>query len=75
MVAQFDTRSHALAPQRFLTQVKGGGYFSQSEQLLHFGLGGATRVDRLIVRWPDGAEHILEDLPADQVLKITRDGG
>jgi hypothetical protein len=32
----------------------GASYASQSEQILHFGLGASTAVDRLEVRWPNG---------------------
>jgi hypothetical protein len=33
----------------------GGGYASHSDSRLYFGLGDATVVDRLQVRWPDGS--------------------
>jgi hypothetical protein len=36
-------------------EVSGGtGYASQSERRVHFGLGAATRPERLVVRWPSG---------------------
>jgi hypothetical protein len=37
---------------------------------LHFGLGAATKVDKLIVHWPSGGEQILEKLGVDQVLTV-----
>jgi hypothetical protein len=33
-----------------------GGYMSFDAPVAHFGLGETTRVDRIRVRWPDGAE-------------------
>ena len=30
----------------------GGGYISAGDPRVHFGIGDATRVDRLEVRWP-----------------------
>src|SRR5689334_5213214 len=33
----------------------GGSYLSQSDLRLHFGLGTASKVDRIEVRWPSGA--------------------
>ena len=32
----------------------GRGYNSQSDLRVHFGLGAATKVEKLEVRWPDG---------------------
>jgi hypothetical protein len=40
-------------------------------QPLHFGLGEATSVDEVRVRWPSGIVQILRDAPADQVLVIS----
>ena len=47
------------------------GYISSNEPLLHFGLGEATRVDRLTVHWPSGRVQTLRDLPADRLLVVT----
>ena len=38
---------------------------------LHFGLGEATSVDEVRVRWPSGIVQILRDAPADQVLFVS----
>ena len=51
----------------------GGSYLSQSDLRLHFGLGQANRVDRLVIRWPDGQEQILEDLPGDEFLTVSQE--
>ena len=37
----------------------------QSAAELHFGLGDATTIDELSVRWPDGATTIATDLPVN----------
>jgi hypothetical protein len=44
------------------------GYASASAGPLHFGLGPATSVDRVEIRWPSGTLQVLEKVPADQVL-------
>jgi hypothetical protein len=51
------------------------GYQGSDEGLIHFGLGTAQRVDRLVVRWPAGAVQDFEDLDADHEYTITEPGG
>ena len=36
----------------------------------HFGLGELDRVDRIVVRWPDGTEVVYEDLPVNRRILI-----
>lgn len=48
----------------------GGSYLSQHDLRLHFGLGRATRIERLEIRWPDGSTRSLSDVEADQRLTI-----
>jgi hypothetical protein len=47
------------------------GYLSASDDRLHFGLGAATKADRIVVRWPDGTQKELRDVAADQFLEVT----
>jgi hypothetical protein len=57
-------------------EVRGGGsYISQNDLRAHFGLGAATRVDRLWVRWPNGLEEEWRDVAADQVLTLREGSG
>ncbi|MGD0737224.1 MAG: CRTAC1 family protein [Terracidiphilus sp.] len=51
-------------------RVAGSGYLSQDDSRLHFGLGAATTIDKLIVRWPSGREQTLEKLSVDRVLTV-----
>ncbi|MFI5454436.1 MAG: CRTAC1 family protein [Isosphaerales bacterium] len=44
---------------------------SQMPSRVHFGLGDATRIDRLTVRWPSGAVQMIDDLAADRHVVIT----
>ena len=41
----------------------GSSYLGQNDLRVHFGLGEATRVDRLDVRWPDGHVETIRDVP------------
>ena len=51
-------------------RVAGSGYLSQNDGRLHFGLGAATTVDKLIVHWPSGRDQTLEKLGVDKVLTV-----
>lgn len=48
----------------------GGSYLSQSQLEPVFGLGGARRVDRIVVRWPSGAVQTVTDVAVNQRLEI-----
>jgi len=48
------------------------GYNSSVEAPAHFGLGAATRVDSLIITWPDGRSQTFTDLAVDQVLTVRQ---
>jgi hypothetical protein len=49
----------------------GSSYCSQSDQRLHFGLGGEARAREVEVRWPSGTVDRLRDVPADQLLTVA----
>ncbi len=50
----------------------GTGYLSQDDLRQHFGLGTATKVDAVEVRWPDGTTTVRKDVAADGVLEIAK---
>src|SRR6266849_3836828 len=47
----------------------GGGYVSQSDFRLHFGLGRATKADAVEIRWPSGLVQRLENVAGNQNVK------
>ena len=51
-------------------RVAESGYLSQNEAPLHFGLGNATTIDKIVVKWPSGREQTLEKQGVDRVLTI-----
>jgi len=51
-------------------RVASSGYVSQNDGRLHFGLGPATSIDKLIVHWPSGREQTLENLSVDRILTV-----
>jgi hypothetical protein len=48
----------------------GSSYLAQNDLRAHFGLGQATRAERLEIRWPSGIRQVLKDVAADQFLKV-----
>lgn len=48
----------------------GGSFFAANDPRVHFGLGTATKVDRLEVRWPSGRTEQRRDVAADQFLTL-----
>ena len=58
-----------------LTQMRevksGSGYLSQNDLRLHFGLGAATSVDTLTVRWLCGQVQTLQNVETNQILIIS----
>ena len=46
------------------------GYLSQGDARLHFGLGAATKVDSVEIRWPDGKTERMENVPVNRMLKV-----
>jgi len=49
----------------------GSSYLSSEDPRLFFGLGSATKVSTLTVRFPDGKEQRLSDVAADQILSVA----
>ena len=50
----------------------GSSYLSSEDPRVHFGLGEANRVRRLVVRRLDGSVTRLDDVPADRVIVLGR---
>jgi hypothetical protein len=48
----------------------GSGYLCQMEPVAHFGLGAFRHIDRVVVRWPDGAVAAIERPDANQTLRV-----
>jgi hypothetical protein len=57
-------------------EVRGGGsYLSQNDLRLHFGVGSATKIDSVEVRWPTGKSESFKDVAADRIYAITEGQG
>jgi hypothetical protein len=55
--------------------ISGASYASQNDMTLHFGLGAATAVDKLEVRWPDGSVETVNVPGVDRKLIVTEGKG
>lgn len=53
----------------------GGSYISQNDLRVHFGLGKATKVDSIEVRWNSGKVETIKDVPADKFYAILEGDG
>jgi len=53
----------------------GGGYISQSDFRLHFGLGKAAKADAIEIRWPSGVVQRFENVSGNRIVKIRENIG
>jgi hypothetical protein len=53
----------------------GGSYASSSDQRLHFGLGGADKIDHIEIAWPSGAKETLEVPALDKIYTVEEGKG
>ncbi len=61
---------------RLIRTVRAGeGFLSQSSKWLHFGLGNAKSVEKVIVRWPGGAVEEYIGLRANGRYRLQQDSG
>ncbi|MBL0156933.1 MAG: VCBS repeat-containing protein [Bryobacterales bacterium] len=52
--------------------VTSSSYLSQDSRRVHIGLGGATKVDRLEVRWLGGPVETWKDIEANRIWEVTQ---
>jgi hypothetical protein len=53
----------------------GASYLSQNDLRLHFGLGAATKVDLIEIRWPSGKTESIKDVSADKFYAVSQGKG
>jgi len=78
VVARTGTPALSAKPDATLVQIDEvhscNGYYSASDLRTHFGLGEATKVDLVEIRWPSGAVDTLKDLDVNR-LYVIEEGG
>jgi hypothetical protein len=55
--------------------MSGSSYYSQNDFRLHFGLGSATKVDRIDLTWPSGVKETFPNLPANRLIVVQETKG
>jgi len=53
----------------------GEGFLAQSSKWIHFGLGSAAEIDKVVVRWPGGAEETFDGLQVDRHYHVVEHSG
>lgn len=48
------------------------GYMSKSEDIVHFGVGEMSKVEKVVIQWQDGAETVLEGVGVNQVHEVFK---
>jgi hypothetical protein len=63
-------------PHQQIDEVRsGGGYFSQNDLRVHFGIGKAEKVELLEIRWPSGLVETLKEIKPNQVIVVKEGEG
>ena len=62
---------HTGAMTQFDEVRSGGSYLSQNDLRLRFGLGNASKIDLVEVRWPNGKIETFKDVAADKIYTIV----
>jgi hypothetical protein len=63
-------------PHEQIDEVRsGGGYFSQNDLRVHFGIGKSEKVDLLQIYWPSGQVDSIKDIKANQLIYVKEGAG
>lgn len=46
------------------------GYLSSIQTIAHFGLGGITKLDSVVISWPNNKKQVLINVKANQLLSV-----
>lgn len=60
----------------FVDEVRSGSsYDSNSDMRVHFGLGSATKLDSVQIRWPSGLLEKFDNLAVDTIHTLREGSG
>ncbi len=66
---------HAGGVRQTATARAGSSYLSHSDRRVYFGLGNASKIDRVDIRWPSGARDELKHVVIDRIHTVTEGRG
>jgi hypothetical protein len=49
----------------------GNGFASQGSPRIHVGIGTATTIEKVEIRWPSGERQTFENIPANRIMRVT----
>jgi hypothetical protein len=55
--------------------ISGGSFASTSDPRIHFGLGSASKVDKLVIRWPSGLREQIAAPALDAITTVVEGHG
>jgi enediyne biosynthesis protein E4 len=55
--------------------VAASGFSAQNQRRLHYGLGDASSVDRVVIRWPSGTTQTIEAPELDRIHQVREPDG
>jgi len=50
------------------------GFSSQNQHRLHFGLGKASKIEKVIIYWPTGKKSVMSNPGIDKLITIKEPG-
>lgn len=69
-------RVHVLAGQRSLfREINGGNGYGGETLTAEFGVGNATHIDQLEIRWPSGLQEALSNIKINQRIRVIEGQG
>ena len=63
-------RANGTLQARYVTISR--GFMSSDEPIVHIGIGSATDVDSVEIRWSDGSKQTLSNLPGDRLYLVSK---
>ena len=63
---------HYGGKQQVIEQTPYRGYLSTDQLDAHFGLGTVSKIDSLIIKWPDGKMQLLKNIITDKTITINK---